>query len=393
MKSGRIVYNGRVTPHPFVPWLHPQAVYIHVPYCAHHCGYCDFAVVTGQDGSIDQYLDALAAEMSTLGESRFVRTIFIGGGTPTYFDVSDLERLLRLVNRWFHFDNEYEFTIEANPNRLSSEKIALLVEHGVNRISLGAQSFHQHLLRVLERDHQPEDLTRAVELARRSVAQVSIDLIFGISGETIPEWESDLRQAIALFPEHISTYGLTYERGTRLWRQRDRGEIEGIGEERELEMYSRALDILGDAGYEQYEISNHARPGHRCRHNEVYWANHAYFGFGLGAARYLNGRRTTNTRNLRDYIRRALSGDSTAAHSEELEPEERARETLALQLRRSIGIERAPFVKQTGFELNDLVGDAIRHHVELGLLTDDGVDVRLTRQGKYVADSVIRAFI
>jgi oxygen-independent coproporphyrinogen-3 oxidase len=371
------------------PWLRPRAAYVHVPFCAHHCGYCDFAVVTGQDHLIDRYVEALTEELTTLGQPQPVETLFLGGGTPTYLDCARLQRLLTEVARWLLLAAGHEFTIEANPDSLDWDKIAILADFGVTRVSLGAQSFHPELLRILERKHEPDQVKRAVDLLKYRVNQVSIDLIFGVPGQTLEQWDSDLSQALSLEPDHLSTYGLTYEKGTRLWKQRERGEKQAVGEEAELAMYEHALEVLGTAGYEHYEISNHARPGRRCRHNEVYWANHAYFGFGLGAARYVEGRRELNSRNLKDYLHRVLGGESPAIESEVLGPEERACETLALQLRRTEGIRRTEFREQTGFDLDGLAGPAISRHVELGLLSDDGARVWLTRQGQFVADTLI----
>lgn len=372
------------------PWIWPRAAYVHVPFCAHHCGYCDFAVVAGQDRFIDLYVDALAAELATLGEPQEVESIFLGGGTPTYLGPAPLERLLQAVTRWLPLTGEREFTVEANPGTLDVERVAVLAAHGVNRVSLGAQSFQPRLLRTLERDHAPADVPRAVEQLRQRIAAVSLDVIFGVPGQALAEWADDLDRALALGPDHLSTYGLTYEKGTRLWKQRQRGQVQPLDEEMELAMYEHAMDRLAAAGFEHYEISNHARPGQRSRHNQVYWANHAYFGFGMGAARYVAGRRELNRRDLQGYLRQALAGEAPTLQSEVLAPEERARETIALQMRRAEGIARPAFREQTGFELDDLVGPALARHADLGLIVDDGVGVRLTRRGKCVADSLIR---
>jgi oxygen-independent coproporphyrinogen-3 oxidase len=370
-------------------WLEPRAAYIHVPFCAHHCGYCDFAIAVSQEHMMELYFDSLAAELATLGAARPVDTIYVGGGTPTLSSARQLERLLEAVNRWLPAPSEREFSIEANPDTLDADKVAVLAEHGVNRVSIGAQSFHPHLLAALDRRHSPAEVPRAVECVKKRIERVSLDLIFGVPGQTLSEWEDDLRQALALQPDHVSTYGLTYEKGTPLWKNWKRGVVRRVNEEAERAMYGAAMDTLEDAGFEHYEISNFALTGSRCRHNEVYWANHAYFGFGMGAARYVNGRRETNTRNLQGYIRKTLSGESPAFQSEELPPEERARETMAQNLRRAEGITRREFQQQTGIEFDALVGAALVRYAELGLLEDDGKNVRLTRQGKYVADAVI----
>jgi oxygen-independent coproporphyrinogen-3 oxidase len=377
----------------FPPWFWPRAAYVHVPFCAHHCGYCDFAVAAGQDRYIDLYLDALAAELATLGGPQPVRTLFLGGGTPTHISARQLERLLAEVVRWLPPEPGHEWSVEANPGTLDVDKVAVLADHGVTRVSLGAQSFHPHLLRVLERDHDPADVPRAVEAVRRRIPQLSLDLIFGVPGQTLAEWDADLRRALELGPDHVSTYGLTYEKGTRLWKQRRRGEVRALDEEAELALYAHAIDTLEAAGFGQYEISSFARPGCRCRHNQVYWANEAYFGVGAGAARYVRGRRELNTRDLHGYMKRVLAGEPATFQSEELSPEDRARETMAVQLRRVEGIDRRAFREQTSFDLDVLAGEELVRQVELGLLEDDGAGVRLTRRGRYVADAVIERLL
>jgi len=368
----------------------PRAAYVHVPFCAHHCGYCDFAVAAGQDQLRDRYLDALFAELATLGEPRAVQTLFIGGGTPTYLEPSQLDRLLTELNRWLPLVGPAEFSIESTPDTLNEDRLAILARHGVTRVSIGAQSFHPHLLQVLERVHMPDEVPRAVACTRRFIPEISLDLIFGVPGQTLADWDSDLHRALDLAPDHISTYGLSYEKGTRLWKQRQRGDLRPLDEETELAFYCHAMDTLTAAGFEHYEISNFARPGRRCRHNEVYWANDAYYGFGVGAARYIQGCRTLNTRDLQQYMRQTLAGQPATFQAETLDAPERARETMAIQLRRADGINRPLFHRQTGFELDAIAGEAIRRHTDLGLLADDGQTVRLTRQGKCVADSVIQ---
>jgi oxygen-independent coproporphyrinogen-3 oxidase len=375
------------------PWVWPRAAYVHVPFCAHHCGYCDFAVATHQDHLIDRYLDALAAELATLPGPQPVRTLFLGGGTPTHLDAGQLERLLRTVRDRFPLPEGGELSLEANPDSLSDDKVAVLADHGVNRVSLGAQSFHPHLLRVLERRHAPEEVGRALERIRKRIAQVSLDLIFAVPGQTIEEWRADLARALALGPDHVSTYGLTFETGTRLWKQRQRGHLRALDEEVERAMYGVAIDTLEEAGFEHYEISNFALPGRRSRHNQVYWANEAYFGAGLGAARYVRLRRELNTRDLSAYLRRALAGESVTQQSEELPAVERARETMAVGLRRMEGIDRAAFAVQTGFELDGVAGAPLEMLVEQGFLSDDGRRVCLTREGKFVADAVIERLL
>jgi len=429
------------------PWVWPRSAYIHVPFCAHHCGYCDFAIAVNQDSLIDSYLAALKTELARLETPQRVETLFLGGGTPTHLSARQLAGMLESISNWVqcsphapreeraqpsitsglsrddestgepvnpqisgthrslpeHADFQglrpiltrsvrtaLEFSVEANPGTLDADKIAVLAEHGVNRLSLGVQSFHRDLLTTLERDHQPEDVSFALmDRIRRHIPEVSLDLIFGVPGQTVQQWQDDLRQALALEPDHIATYGLTYEKGTPLWKQRERGQVHGLDEDTELAMYTTAMDMLETAGFEHYEISNFAKPGHRCRHNQVYWANHAYFGFGMGAARYVRGVRELNTRDLATYIKRLQTGASPTFQSECLELRDRALETVAVQLRRADGIERPAFQVQTGFVLDELVAGPLGHLTELGMLVDDGVSVRLSRSGKCVADAVV----
>jgi oxygen-independent coproporphyrinogen-3 oxidase len=374
-------------------WIWPRAAYVHVPFCAHHCGYCDFAVAVGRDDLFDAFLDALEVELRSLKDPHPIDMLFFGGGTPTYLPHRQLERLLRLMQHWLPLNADHEFSVEANPSYLDVDKIDLLQAFGVNRLSLGVQSFQPRTLQILERDHLPADVPRVIEFIRPRIANLSLDLIFGVPEQTLAQWREDIRQALALTPVHIATYGLTYEKGTRLWKQRERQQVHALDEDTELAFYTEVIDTLEQHGYEHYEISNFAQPGRRCRHNQVYWANQAYFGFGVGAARYVEGVRELNVRDLRTYIKRLQSGKSPTFQSECLSPRDRAVETIAVQLRRADGIERSAFQAQTGFQVDALVGGKIADLVEQGLLHDDGVTVRLTRAGKYVADAAVEALI
>lgn len=283
--------------------------------------------------------------------------------------------------------------MEANPDSLTEEKAAVLAAFGVNRVSIGVQSFQPRLLNALDRRHRPEHVEAAVTAVRQYIPVVSFDLIFAVPGSTRADWQADLETALAFRPEHISTYGLTYEKGTPLWKQRYRGAIAPVAEDDELAMYEYAIDRLTAAGYEHYEISNFAQPGFRCRHNECYWANEPYYGFGVGAARYIHGARELNIRDTQLYIRRALAGEPTAFQREELPPRERAFETIATQLRRAAGIDRVRFHRQTGFHLDELVSTVIARLREHGIVEDDGRCVRLTRRGRCVADAAIAEFL
>lgn len=372
------------------PWIWPRAAYVHVPFCAHRCGYCDFASLAGADDQADRYLDALGRELAALGTPQEVDTIFVGGGTPTRLSAPQLDRLLSLIRRWFPLTGGGEWTVEANPGTLDAAKVDVLAGGGVNRISLGAQSFRPESLAVLERNHGPDEVPRALDLIRPHFERWSFDLIFGVPGSTLADWQADLETAIALGPAHLSCYGLVYEKGTALWKRWNAGQIRALDEEVERSMYAHTIDRLAAADLEIYEISNFARPGHESRHNLVYWANDAYFGVGLGAARYVNGVRSSNTRDLPTYLRRLESGRDATGPTETLTPEGRARETAVLMLRRTrVGIDRPDFALRTGFDVDELAGDTLRKYLGRGLLEDDGRCVRFTREGLFLADSVL----
>jgi oxygen-independent coproporphyrinogen III oxidase len=385
-------------PNPVVaepPWQWPRAAYIHIPFCAHKCGYCDFASLAGVDHFAGQYLSALEREMAmTLGRPHEVDTIFVGGGTPTRLDARQLEQLTDVIRRWLIPAAGAEWTFEANPGTLDRDKAEVLAGAGVDRISLGAQSFRPQSLLVLERHHGRVEVERAVEIVRERFPRWSLDLIFGVPGSSLADWERDLEIAIGFRPAHLSCYGLVYEKGTRLWKQREQGEVRPLDDDLERSMYELTIDRLSQFGLGMYEISNFARPGHESRHNLAYWANEAYFGFGVGAASYVRGVRSVNTRELSAYLRRIESGQPATGPSEELPAEERARETAVLMLRRTaMGLKRADFRQRTGFDIDELAGTAIERYATSGFLEDDGGRLRLSREGVFMADQVMAAFL
>jgi oxygen-independent coproporphyrinogen-3 oxidase len=371
----------------------PRAAYVHVPFCKHRCGYCNFTLVAGRDDLVDSYLKAIERELSWLERPREVETLFFGGGTPTHLPPDTLRRLIETVRLWFPLTSGYEFSVEANPSDLDSERVAVLAEQGVNRLSLGAQSFDAEKLRRLDRDHDADGIARSVELARPVVQSISLDLIFGVPGESAEDWESDLAAVLKLRPDHISTYGLTYERGTVLWSRWQKGQVRPLGEELERTMFERGIDVLTGAGFDHYEVSNFARPGHRCRHNEAYWSGDEYYAVGPGAARYVNGRREMNHRSTTTYLKRVWAGQSPVADSEELSPKDRALELFVFGMRRLGGVDRQEFAGRTGFDLDSLVGGELRRFIARGLLEEVGDCVRLTREGLFVSDSIWPHFL
>ncbi len=263
----------------------PQAAYVHVPFCHSRCPYCNFTVVANRLDLVDRYIDAIARELSALEQPHAVQTIFIGGGTPSMLPQPAMLRLLHEIRKWIPLVAGGEWSIEANPQDVDHELCSLLRDQGINRISLGGQSFDNAKLLKLGRDHTGDQLARAVDTASQWFEKVSVDLIFGVPGEDMTVWKSDLRNVTSRGLSHVSSYGLTYEKGARYWSQLQKGQIEAVAEETELEMYLYAIETLTAHGILQYEVSNFARPGSECVHNQTYWQGNAWFGFGPGACR------------------------------------------------------------------------------------------------------------
>ena len=373
----------------------PRAAYIHVPFCAHRCGYCDFTLIAQRDDLVGDYLRALEREIqeAALPPNRVLETLYFGGGTPTHPTPDQLNSLFKIVCHSFELSPNAEFTVEANPLDLTEEKIDLLADAGVNRISLGVQSFSERALKLLERDHTPAQIVDVVTRLRRRIKNISLDLIFGVPDQSLTEWRETLRQAIDLNPTHISAYGLTFETGTAFWTRRERGELTNCLEEIERDQFAIAMEELSAAGLAQYEISNYATPGFQSRHNHVYWNGDEYWAFGPGAARYVHGRRETNIRSVLGWLAKLERDESPVSDAEELEPIHRAREMIYLGLRRNRGVSRQDFFARTGTELDHLCGDIIRRQSELGLLIDDGNSIRLSPTGRFVADRVLMEFL
>jgi oxygen-independent coproporphyrinogen-3 oxidase len=375
------------------PLSPPRAAYLHVPFCAHRCGYCDFTVIAGRDDLAGEYLAALERELSTLGEPRAVDTLFIGGGTPTHLTPEQLDHLLTLLATWLPLATAGEFSIEANPAGFTAEKVDVLTTHGVNRVSLGVQSFSTPLLQTLERDHDSDTIHAAANALRGRIDNFGFDLIYAVPGQTLNDWQESLNRSTALHPAHVSTYGLTYEKGTAFWTRRSQHKLQPVEDSLELEMYAAAVDGLPERGYAQYELSNFARPGNECRHNAVYWQGLPYYGFGPGAASYVDGTRRTNHRSMTTWLKRVLTGESGVKDAETLTPADRAREAIWLGLRRVCGIDRETFRARFGMDLDSLAGAELPRLIAAGWIVDDGRSIRLSRAGRFMADSVAAAFL
>lgn len=371
------------------PYRTPRAAYVHVPFCRHRCGYCDFTLVANRDDLVDRYLAALARELAELPAPHPVETLFLGGGTPSHLPPRALDRLLRLLAHWLPLVPGGEWTLEANPlDLLSRERVSVLAGGGVNRISLGVQSFDPQVLRQLERDHTVPQVIDAVEATRAAIPNVAFDLIFGVPGQSLASWDATLDQALRLEPRHLSTYGLTIERGTSFYARHRRGELVTPPEEVEREMYQLACDRLPAAGLIHYELSNFARPGEESRHNLVYWAAHPCLAFGPGAVRYVGGVREMGHRSTVTWLKRLEEGLSGRTFREELSPLARAQEALLVGLRRLAGIDSRQFLGDFGLTPEQAAGPALARLEQRGLLHQTPTGWALTSEGRFLADLV-----
>jgi len=380
----------------------PFALYLHVPYCRHICPYCDFNVQAAARPPETRYTAGLAAELTAYAarepwRGRRVKTIYLGGGTPSLFSSVAIGEILATVARRFEVVGGAEITLEANPGTLSDVTLAGYRAAGVNRLSLGAQSFHPHHLRTLGRDHSPDDVVAAVEAARAGgFDNLSLDLIFGVPGETLADWDSDLARAIALAPRHVSTYALTFEPGTPFHTWRAHGRLLPVDEDLEASMADLASERLGSVGYERYEISSYARPGFAARHNLSYWDGSDYLGLGAGAHSFSQqpspGVRWTNERSPERYLAGVETSGTAPASVEHLSQATARAEFCFTGLRQTAGIDVASFRQRFGTELA-----AAFPHV-LGLIDDGLLDLtagrlHLTQRGLAFADTVSATFV
>jgi oxygen-independent coproporphyrinogen-3 oxidase len=368
--------------------MEPRHAYVHVPFCRHRCGYCDFSLVAGRDDLIDRYFAALAVELERVRKPLDLDTLYLGGGTPSHLGPDGLRRLFDLLHVKLRPVAGAEVSIECNPEDVTAALAEAALACGVTRASLGAQSLDAATLRALDRSHAADDVRRAVALLGERGLAVNVDLMTAAPGQSLDAVERDLDAAIAIGPQHVSVYCLTWEKGTAFEGLRRTGALAAADEGDERAMFEAAIDRLEAAGYEHEEVSNFARPGHRCRHNEAYWDCRPWEAFGPGAARFDGRTRITNHRSPVTWMNRVLTGDDVTGDVDAMDAEAAARERLVVGLRRRAGVERAAFRAASGLDLDDLAAPAITRWVVQGLATDDGATIRLTRAGLLVSDSL-----
>ena len=342
-----------------------------------------------------RYIRALGLEIART-PPQAIATIFLGGGTPNAYDAETIASLIEQLRTHFPSTRtgKQEISIEINPDAVREGDIDRYASAGINRISIGVQSFLEREVRALGRRHTNAQVERCVAEARAAgIASISLDLMFGLPGQNEEDWSRCLDTAIALGVDHCSTYGLTIEAGTPFGAIYTRSPETFGDEDLQALLYERAMDRFEAAGFEQYEISNFARPGHRCRHNENYWRNGSYIGLGVGAASYMEGRRTSTTRELAKYFEAAESGASIPCESEELSGLRRLGEAMMLALRTSQGVDTRVFNQRYGIDPSSIYSSTIAQLIDDGLLQRTGENLRLTRRGRLLANDVCGAFV
>jgi oxygen-independent coproporphyrinogen-3 oxidase len=375
----------------------PFGVYLHVPFCRVRCGYCDFNTYTADElrgARQDQYADTLLREvdlargvLADAGALRAASTVFFGGGTPTLLPPGDLARMLAGIRGAFGVLPGAEVTVEANPDTVTDAVAAELATAGVTRLSIGMQSAVPHVLAALDRTHDPANVGTAVRAARRAGLDVSLDLIYGAPGESLEDWRESLRAAVELAPDHVSAYALIIEDGTKLARQIRRAEVVAPDDDLQADMYELADDVLAQAGYEWYEVSNWARDAaHRSRHNLAYWEGTDWWGFGPGAHSHVAGVRFWNVKHPAAYAQRLAAGESPAAAREQPDAASRALEGVLLRTRLREGLPTSELQSEGRHAVAALIADG---------LIEGAAAVRgrvvLTRRGRLLADAVVRA--
>ncbi|MCC6671381.1 MAG: radical SAM family heme chaperone HemW [Planctomycetes bacterium] len=378
-----------------MPLPAPTSVYVHVPFCVVKCGYCDFhSFVPEGDGPLDVFLDGLERELACTALPEAPLSVFLGGGTPSFLDPPRLARLFALLARHLDLRACPEVTMEANPESFTAEKGAIARAAGVNRLSMGAQSFHPAHLRFLDRAHDAARTHAAFAEGRRAgFANQSLDLIYSLPGQTLEQWDRDLQSLLALEPDHTSCYSLTFEPGTRLHRDLQQGRVRPNDDTLEREFFLHTRTVLRAAGFTPYEISNFAGRGGPCRHNDHYWLQGDYAGLGPGASSHRQGVRHTNLKALGAWAQALADGAPPVASAETLTREQRAAEALWLGIRRSAGVDLDAVSARLDLDVGARFAEPLARALERGWLAPEPGRARLSDAGLLFANSVAESFL
>lgn len=370
----------------------PTSAYVHIPFCTQICYYCDFSKVFIKNQPVDAYLQALIREFESY-DIKKLRTLYIGGGTPTSITAEQLEYLLTNLTKHLDLSVLEEFTIEANPGDLTEDKIEVLKNSAVNRVSLGVQTFNDKHLKQIGRSHNEAQIYSTISnLKKAGFHNISIDLIYALPGQTMEDVKENVAKAIALDIPHLSLYSLILEHHTVFMNKMRRGKLQLPKEDLEAKMFEYIISELEANGFEHYEISNFTKPGFESRHNLMYWDNAEYFGVGAGASGYLNGVRYRNRGPIQHYLKAVAEGNARLAE-EVLTKDEMMEEELFLGLRKKTGVSIARFEEKFGLSFEDRYGQIVRELCEQGLLVTDDKVIRMTKKGLFLGDTVAERFI
>lgn len=370
----------------------PTSAYVHIPFCTQICYYCDFSKVFIKNQPVDSYLEHLLREFHSYDIQK-LRTLYIGGGTPTALSASQLEVLLDGLTKNLDLSMLEELTIEANPGDLDADKIAVLQNSAVNRVSLGVQTFDDKMLKKIGRSHTEKDIYENIDrLKLAGFDNISIDLIYALPGQTMDQVRDNVAKAISLDIPHMSLYSLILENHTVFMNRMRRGKLPLPKEELEAEMFEYIIAELERAGFEHYEISNFSKPGFESRHNLMYWDNAEYYGIGAGASGYVDGVRYKNHGPIRHYLK-AVEEGSARINEEHLSQREQMEEEMFLGLRKKSGVSMARFEEKFERSFQELYGDVVRELIQQGLMQVEGDCVRMTKRGLFLGDTVAERFI
>ena len=370
----------------------PTSAYVHIPFCTQICYYCDFSKVFIKNQPVDSYLEHLLQEFYSYDIQK-LRTLYIGGGTPTALSASQLEVLLEGLTKNLDLSVLEELTIEANPGDLDADKIAVLKNSAVNRVSLGVQTFDDKMLKKIGRSHTEKDICENIDrLKMAGFDNISIDLIYALPGQTMEQVKDNVAKAIALDIPHMSLYSLILENHTVFMNRMRRGKLPLPKEELEAEMFEYIIAELERAGFEHYEISNFSKPDFESRHNLMYWDNAEYYGIGAGASGYVDGVRYKNHGPIRHYLK-AVEEGSARINEEHLSQREQMEEEMFLGLRKKSGVSMAHFEEKFERSFQELYGDIVKDLIQQGLMQLDDDRVRMTKRGLFLGDTVAERFI
>ena len=369
------------------------ALYIHIPFCKQKCLYCDFPSYSHKEELMDEYVKALNKEILSKTKKYKIESLFIGGGTPSYLSDENLKILLDTINKLDFVENA-EKTMECNPGTVNKEKLEIIFNGGINRISFGLQSTNNEILKKIGRIHTYEEFKENYILARKSGFQnINIDMMFGLPNQSLNIWLESLKEVVELNPEHISSYSLIIEEGTPFYSLYDKDLLDLPSEEEERAMYEKGRDFLESKGYNQYEISNYAKDNKECFHNKIYWQCKEYIGVGVSSSSYIDGKRIKNIDNIKEYIKNINENNSIIDEELENTEKDKIEEFMFMGLRMIKGIEEKEFENRFGKKIDELYKEVIEKHIKNGLLIREDGRIFLSKKGIELSNMVMSDMI